>query len=113
MTTSAQNCALVSRHANSIESKTTMKKQSKTFNIGDRVAYSVAFLRSTGQFTGDMPRLRGTVKAIEPFGPHQMVVIAWDGCFVKSHYHDDGLGRVINPNLTLVSRLAIDAALNT
>jgi hypothetical protein len=95
-----------------MESKTTMKKQSKIFNIGDRVAYSVAFLRSTGQMTGETPRLRGTVKDITAFGPHQLVVIAWDNCFVKSHYHDDGLGRVISPNLTLVSRLAIDAALN-
>jgi hypothetical protein len=85
----------------------------KTFNVGDRVAYSVVWLKSTGQRTGDMPRLRGTVRAIQPFGGTQLVVIAWDDFFMPSQYHDDGLGRVIAPNLTLVSRIGIDSALNT
>ena len=90
------------------------RKQIKTFAIGDRVAYGVAFLKSTGQMTGDAPRLRGTVKAVQPLGGGpQLVTIAWDNCHVKSEYHDDGLGRVIAPNLTLVSRIGIDSALNT
>ena len=89
-----------------------MAKQSKTFAIGDRVAYSVAFLKSTGQNTGDIPRLRGTVKAVQSLGAQQLVTIAWDNFRVRSEYHNDGLGRVIAPNLTLVSRIAIDAALN-
>lgn len=87
--------------------------KTQTFNIGDRVAYNVKWLRSTGNIVGDLPRLRGTVTAIDPFGDKQLVVIAWDNYRVRSDYHDDGLGRVISPNLTLVSRIAIDSALAT
>jgi len=90
-----------------------MTKQAKLFQVGDRVAYNVNWLRSTGNIVGDLPRLRGTVVEIEPFSDKQLVVIKWDNYRVKSDYHDDGLGRVINPNLTLVARIAIDAALNT
>ena len=88
-------------------------KQAKTFTVGDRVAYSVAFLKSTGQTTGDTPRLRGTVKDVQSLGEQQLVVIEWDNCRVQSQYYDDGFGRVIAPNLTLVSRIGIDSALNT
>ena len=88
-------------------------KQAKTFAVGDRVAYNVNWLRSTGNIVGDLPRLRGTVRAIEPFSDKQLVVIEWDNCRVQSQYYDDGLGRVIAPNLTLVSRIGIDSALNT
>jgi hypothetical protein len=90
-----------------------MAKQTKTFQVGDRVAYSVAFLRSTGQTTGDAPRLRGTVQDVQQLGQVALIVIKWDGVFVRSDYHDDGLARVIAPNLTLVARIAIDAALAT
>jgi hypothetical protein len=85
----------------------------KHFNPGDRVAYAASFLRSTAQHTGEKPRMRGTVRSVEPFGPHSLVAIAWDSGPVVSHYHDDGLGRVISPNLTLVSRIAADSALVT
>ena len=90
-----------------------MTKKTPTFKVGDRVAYSVAWLRSTGNTTGDLPRLRGTVQAVEPFGDRQLCAIAWDNYRIQSDYHDDGLGRVISPNLTLVSRISIDSALNT
>jgi hypothetical protein len=87
----------------------------KTFVVGDRVAYSAAWLKSTGQRTGDIPFLRGAVVSVADFGAVQLCVIAWtlNGVpyAMPSQYHDDGLGRVIAPNLTLVSRLAIDAAL--
>jgi len=90
-------------------------RKSRTFEIGDRVAYSAAFLKSTGQHTGATPFLRGEVVSVEEFGPHQMCAIQWllDGkpYPVASHYHDDGLGRVISPNLTTISRIAEDAAL--
>lgn len=89
-----------------------MAKKANKFSIGDRVAYGAAWLRSTGNTTGDLPRLRGTVVEIQPFSDKQLIVIAWDNYRVKSEYHDDGLGRVISPNLTLVNRLAIDSALN-
>ena len=64
-------------------------------------------LRSTGNIVGDPPSLRSTVRAVEPFSDKQLVVIEWDNYRVQSPPHDDGLGRVISPNLTLVSRIAI------
>lgn len=88
-----------------------MAKVKKTFSVGDRVAYSAVWLKSTGQYSGLYASLRGTVRAVEPLGAVQLVTIKWDGHDVASHYHDDGLGRVIAPNLTLVSRIAVDAAL--
>lgn len=96
-----------------------MARKPQQFAIGDRVAYSATFLRSTCQH--EIGHWRGTVRAIEPLGQVQFVCIAWDhGSLGPSpHYADipygtapnDGLGRVIAPNLTLVSRIAADSAL--
>ncbi len=92
-----------------------MRKAVKTFQVGDKVAYAASFLKSTGQYTGDTPFLRGEIVSVEPFGACQLCTIAWTlngkPISIPSHYHDDGLGRVIAANLTLVSRIAIDAAL--
>jgi hypothetical protein len=47
--------------------------------IGDRVGYSAAFLRSTGQFTGRKPFLRGTIIGIEEIAPGtQFAGVIWD-----------------------------------
>jgi hypothetical protein len=54
-------------------------KQPPTFKIGDKVAYSVQFLRSIGETTGEMPFARGTVTAIQPLGSLQLVTIDWEG----------------------------------
>lgn len=78
------------------------------FNPGDRVAYSAAFLKSTQMH--ECGGWRGTVRAVESFDRLQLVTIAWDHGPVLSHYHADGLGRVLSTNLTLESRIAIDAA---
>lgn len=73
---------------------------------GDRVAYSAAWLRSTGHYAGDIPFLRGIVVSVEDFGQVQMCTIAWSlygkPYHMPSQYHDDGLGRVITPNLVRV-----------
>ena len=82
----------------------------KSFNVGDRVAYSANWLRSTGNYTGDLPRLRGTVRETQKFDDNQLCVIEWDNYKIKSEYHDDGFGRVIAFNLTLVKHIAFDAA---
>jgi hypothetical protein len=91
-----------------------MTKKSTKFAIGDRVAYSAAWLRNTGQRASrdNIGGWRGTVKDVTKFGDNQLVAIDW-GFFLPSEYHDDGFGRVIAPNLTLVSRIGIDSALNT
>lgn len=36
--------------------------------VSDKVKYSRNFLRSTGQFTGDIPFAKGTVTAIKQYG---------------------------------------------
>lgn len=71
-----------------------------TFSPGDRVAYSAKWLKSMGQFSGPLPALRGTVTSVEPFGGRALIGVAWDGP-----------AKVLDCNLTLVSRIAIDAAL--
>lgn len=89
------------------------RKASKQFQVGDRVAYSANWLRSTQ--THGLGHWRGTVAKIKDWGTGvQLVYIAWDGQKIDrpdEPENDDGLGHVISPNLTLVSRLAIDAAL--
>lgn len=81
-----------------------------TIQVGDRVAYSANWLRSTGNYAGILPQLRGTVVGTEPFGAAQLCTIAWDGYRAPSQYHDDGLGRVLAANLTLASRIGADSA---
>lgn len=83
--------------------------QAKTFNVGDRVAYAAKWLKSVQAH--ERGRWRGTVTKTENFGAGQLCTIRWDDIRPTSDYHDDGLGRVISQNLTLVSRIAIDAAL--
>lgn len=90
-----------------------MNRPPRKFQVGDRVAYGVAWLRSTGNITGNLPRLRGSITELQPFGLGQIAFIAWDNYRVKSEYRDDGLGHVLTSNLTLVSRIAINSALNT
>lgn len=45
--------------------------------VGSRVAYSVQFLRSIGDYT-DLAHARGTVKEIRQLGSTSLAVIAWD-----------------------------------
>lgn len=47
-------------------------------NIGDKVAYSVDFLRSIGVFTGDMPAARGVIENITELGQTKLATIKWD-----------------------------------
>lgn len=73
--------------------------------VGDRVAYSVTFLRSTGQRTGSAPSMRGDVRALHDLGAGFVLAeIAWDG---------GNTSRVNVGNLVTTKRIAIDAALNT
>jgi hypothetical protein len=75
----------------------------KSFNAGDRVAFAAAFLKSTAQHTGEVPFMRGTVTEQVDHSPDfRLVTVQWDG---------RGFSKVLASNLTLVSRIAIDAAL--
>ena len=46
--------------------------------VGDRVAYSVQFLRSTGQQAGDTPFARGVIKKLVPLGETTLAEIEWE-----------------------------------
>lgn len=40
----------------------------RAIQVGDKVAYSVQFLRSTGQIAGDAGHARGIVESLDTFG---------------------------------------------
>ena len=63
----------------------------KSLAVGDRVRYTRAWLRSTCSYTGPLPRARGTVTAIDPFGRNALVTVDWG--------HPDIPPRVLNLNL--------------
>ncbi len=48
------------------------------FKIGDKVAYSVQFLKSVGMSHGDMAHARGVVQSIDPKPDYTLVYIKWD-----------------------------------
>lgn len=46
--------------------------------VGDKVRYKSEFLRSTGQYTGDIPFARGTIKEIKKYsGDFAIALIDW------------------------------------
>lgn len=72
-----------------------MAKKS-AIQAGDNVALSAAFLRSTGQFSGRAPALRGEVAAIDDLGGCKLALIAWnDG--TESRVNVANLARVGSP----------------
>jgi len=72
-----------------------MKTKTPKFKQGDKVAYSVQFLRSIGMSHGDMAHARGVVQAVTDFGSpdRKLVSINWD-C--------DMPPKVLDANLALV-----------
>lgn len=70
-----------------------------TIEIGARVAYSKAFLQSTGQYTGDAPHARGIVTAIVPMGGLTLASVEWD--------KPDLPGRVNVKNLSTIRRVEL------
>jgi hypothetical protein len=63
---------------------------------GERVAFSAAFLRSTGQFSGRVPALRGDVLAIDDLGGCKLALIRWqDG--TESRANVANLARIGSP----------------
>ena len=56
----------------------TWRSRTSTIQIGDRVAVSARFLRSTGQFTGEICFVRGQVTNLKPLGEITLATIAWE-----------------------------------
>jgi hypothetical protein len=85
-----------------------MPKKAPVFEPGDRIAYSVAHLRGTGQTTGPAGAMRGTVTAVlHSVSPSAGVYFTYrpDG------ETEDKIG--LSCNFVTVARIAIDSALNT
>jgi hypothetical protein len=62
--------------------------------IGDKVRYSVKFLRSIACYAGPMACATGTVTALQPFsGKHALVSVDWHG--------EDLPQRILDVNLTV------------
>jgi len=56
----------------------TWRSRTSTIQIGDRVAVSARFLRSTGQFTGEICFVRGQVTDLKPLGEIILATITWE-----------------------------------
>jgi hypothetical protein len=85
-----------------------MAKAAPIFKPGDRIAYSVAHLRGTGQTTGPAGAMRGTVQSVS----HTVSKSAG----VYFTYLPDGETEPrggLSCNFVLKDRIAIDSALNT
>jgi len=82
-----------------------------SYKAGDRVAYSRGFLKSFCLYTGDMPRMRGTVRRTVDWGAYQLCYVEWDSGRIEREDPelDDGLGHVIGPNLVLLERIGTEA----
>ena len=50
----------------------------RKLKIGDTVRYSVPFLRSIGEITGEMPQAKGKITGFIPLGSIRLAVIDWD-----------------------------------
>ena len=61
--------------------------------IGDKVRYSVNFLRSISCYAGPMACATGIVSAVEPFGSQPLVTVDWQG--------EDLPKRILECNLTV------------
>lgn len=46
--------------------------------IGDKIAYSVQFLKAIGKSHSDMARAKGVVLGIMPLGERSLISIDWD-----------------------------------
>jgi ribosomal protein L21E len=70
------------------------KSKTPDFKVGDRVAYSVQWLRSVGMTHTTYGRARGEVTAVKPFGDAVLVSIDWR--------EGEGADRVLSANLAHV-----------
>lgn len=65
--------------------------------VGSRVQYKAAFLRSIGCYTGDLPFAKGTVKELIPLGSNFLANIDWGNPNVPE--------KVITQNLKRIGQL--------
>jgi hypothetical protein len=57
----------------------TWQSRTAPIQIGDKVAYSATFLRSTGNYTGPIPHARGTVTELKVLSPDvTLATVDWN-----------------------------------
>ncbi len=66
----------------------------KPIRVGDIVGYSHAFLNSTGQYTGDVPRAKGKVTDLVAAGPLILAIVEWDTPDMPERVNVANLARV-------------------
>lgn len=70
--------------------------------VGDRVRYSAMFLRSTGQYLGEVPQAKGVITGFKDLGSEtKLADVRWENCRTCA-------GRVNVFNLWKVGRLEPD-----
>jgi len=62
--------------------------------IGDRVAYSVVWLRAVGIYTGNLPFARGTITGIKDLGSTRLAEIDWQDPEIPARVNVVNLVRV-------------------
>lgn len=65
--------------------------------IGDKVAYSAKFLKSTGQLTGAIPHARGTVTEVKTCGSMELATITWGNPDIPERVNVFNLARIGTP----------------
>jgi hypothetical protein len=79
------------------------KQHAASLKVGDRVRYSRNFLRSTGQYTGDVPFAKGRIVGFEVLGPvsdpdvTKLAEIDWENCDCPPRVNVYNLSRVGRP----------------
>lgn len=68
---------------------------SEPLQVGDAVAYSRAFLRSIGAFSGDLPHAKGKITGLVPVGREVVLAeIDWDRAELPARVNVKNLCRV-------------------
>jgi hypothetical protein len=69
-------------------------ERTQSIKIGDKVGYSHAFLKSTGQHTGSVPFAKGTVTDLVTFGSATLALVDWDTPDMPERVNVANLARV-------------------
>lgn len=72
------------------------------FIVGDRVAYSVQWLKSVGMAHTDCAHARGEITELTPFGGTELAAITWDRDGIPARVSTANLAKV-GPNSRFAS----------
>ncbi len=81
------------------------KEMDDEIKVGDKVAYSRNFLKSTGMITGPTPFARGVVTDIKRYGSVVIASVDWGHTLPKT---DDDGDKIAVGNLVKVDRMHLE-----